>query len=116
MVWILMQITAPVNYVQTTETLWSSPYPGLAYVDASRVQSWFCALLPLHATKRPYDVRIWQAQGMCYQEMSRYVFVASVSQSPSPSLHCAHAPCTYSPDVAIADLVSFIILCGSLFL
>ena len=23
--------------------------------------------------RRPYDVRIWQAQGMCYEEMGRYV-------------------------------------------
>lgn len=27
----------------------------------------------LQMTHRPYDVRIWQAQGMCYEEMNRYV-------------------------------------------
>ncbi len=28
---------------------------------------------PLTVRIRPYDVRIWQAQGMCYEEMGRYV-------------------------------------------
>ena len=28
---------------------------------------------------RPYDVRLWQAQGMCYEEIGRYADVLSLS-------------------------------------
>lgn len=31
---------------------------------------------------RPYDVRIWQAQGMCYEEMGRYVLLSRRNSFP----------------------------------
>ena len=56
--------------------------------------------LPDHPSIRPYDVRIWQAQGMCYEEMGRCVLApGSVTR-----LRIISADCLFYLSPALFDI------------